>query len=59
MKRNIARIMKDESGATAIEYGLVVALVAVAAITTLQTLGTNLSGLFTGVSGKLTANTPH
>ena len=40
MKRNIlARMMKDESGATAIEYGLIVALVSMAAITALHGFG--------------------
>ncbi len=44
---------KDESGATAIEYGLIASLIAVAIITILGTLGTGLIGTFTKVSGKL------
>jgi len=36
------RLLKDESGATAIEYGLICAALAVAILTTLQALGTNL-----------------
>ena len=40
----------DDSGATAIEYGLIAALVSVAAITALQSLGTSLSGMFDHVS---------
>jgi pilus assembly protein Flp/PilA len=36
------RFLKDESGATAIEYGLICAALAVAILTTLQALGTNL-----------------
>ena len=50
----IKSFLKDESGATAIEYGLIAALVAVAAITALQTLGENLIATFDTVSGKLT-----
>ena len=41
---------KNESGATAIEYGLIASLIAVAIITILGTLGTNLSGTFSKVS---------
>ncbi len=41
----------DERGATAIEYGLIVALIAVAIIAALTTVGTNLSTLFTTVAG--------
>ncbi len=45
-----SRFMKDESGATAIEYGLIAALISVAIITAVTTLGTNLSGTFTKVA---------
>jgi pilus assembly protein Flp/PilA len=55
MSNLISRFVRDESGATAIEYGLIAALVAVAIITALTTLGTNLSSTFSGVSNKLTA----
>lgn len=48
------RFAKNESGATAIEYGLIAALVAVAIIATLQTLGGNLQNTFNSVSGGLT-----
>ncbi|MBD3756000.1 MAG: Flp family type IVb pilin [Gammaproteobacteria bacterium] len=54
MKKFIARFAKDESGATAIEYGLIAGLIAVVLITALTTMGTNLSGLFTRIAGKLT-----
>ena len=47
--------LKDENGATAIEYGLIAALVAVAAITAMQTLGENLIATFTEVSDNLVA----
>jgi pilus assembly protein Flp/PilA len=49
----IARFAKDESGATAIEYGLIAALVSVAIITALTTLGSKLESTFDFVSGKL------
>ena len=42
-----------ESGATAIEYGLIAALVAVAAVTAMTTVGTNLTTTFTTVANKL------
>lgn len=44
----IRKLIKDESGATAIEYGLIAALVSVAIITVLGTLGTNLTATFPG-----------
>lgn len=44
------RFLKDESGATAIEYGLIASLIAVAIITVLTTLGTDLSTKFKAVS---------
>ena len=53
MTKFISRFAKDESGATAIEYGLIAALIAVALITILGTLGTNLKNTFTTVSDKL------
>jgi len=48
-----ARFMKDESGATAIEYGLIAALIAVAVIATITTLGTNLNTTFNTVATNL------
>ncbi|MFO0990165.1 MAG: Flp family type IVb pilin [Alphaproteobacteria bacterium] len=49
----IKKFFKDESGATAIEYGLIAALIAVAAIVTLTSLGGSLSELFNTVDGKV------
>ena len=49
----IARFVNDESGATAIEYGLIAALIAVAAIGAMQNIGTKLSSTFNNVSTKL------
>ena len=43
------RFAKDESGATAIEYGLIAALIAVVIITAVTTVGTNLSATFTKI----------
>lgn len=47
------RLMNDESGATAIEYGLIASLIAVAIITGATTLGSNLSNTFTNITSKL------
>ena len=46
-------LLKDESGATAIEYGLLAALIAVAAIVAMSAVGTNLSKTFSSVSSSL------
>ena len=48
------RPFKSEDGVTAIEYGLIAALIAVAIITAVTLVGTNLNTMFTTVSGKLT-----
>jgi len=45
---------QDESGATAIEYGLIAALIAVAIVTAVTSVGTNLKSLFSNVNTKLT-----
>ena len=50
-------LVRDEQGATAIEYGLIAALIAVAAITTMTNLGTTLSGTFNNVRLKMTPGT--
>ena len=52
----INKLLRDEAGATAIEYGLIAALIAVAAITAMGTLGDQLSQTFTTVSDELEAN---
>ena len=51
----VARFANDESGATAIEYGLIAALIAVGIIAAATTLGSSLSGLFDKISGHLDA----
>lgn len=50
-------LVRDESGATAIEYGLIAALVAVAIIAAISLLGTQLSNTFNKVAGNLGAAT--
>jgi pilus assembly protein Flp/PilA len=54
MTKIFARFIKDESGATAIEYGLIAALISVAIITGATTLGGALSNQFNNIAGKLT-----
>ena len=49
----LIKFMRDESGATAIEYGLIAAGISVAIIATVQGLGTKLSSTFTSVSNAL------
>lgn len=49
----INNLLRDEEGATAIEYGLIAALIAVAAITAMQGLGNELSTTFGTVSTKM------
>ena len=51
----IKKLARNEKGATAIEYGLIAALIAVAAITAMQSLGTNLSSTFNKVASNMTA----
>jgi pilus assembly protein Flp/PilA len=53
MFATMIKLFKNEDGATAIEYGLIAALIAVAAVTMLGTVGTNLTATFTTVSNKL------
>jgi pilus assembly protein Flp/PilA len=51
--KSIGAFLRDESGATAIEYGLIAALISVAAITAFGTVGTKLSGLMVNTANKL------
>ncbi len=51
--KTLKRFAKDESGATAIEYGLIAAGISVAIITVVQGLGTKLNGTFSNISTKL------
>jgi pilus assembly protein Flp/PilA len=57
MRNLVARFVKDESGATAIEYGLIAALIGVGIITAASTLGGEIKNTFDKISGELqTAN---
>ena len=53
MKTLVKRFAKDESGATAIEYGLIAAGISVAIITVVQGLGTKLNTTFSNITSKL------
>ncbi len=53
----IRKLFKDKKGATAIEYGLIAALIAVAAITAMQGLGTSLNSTFSNVSTAMKGGT--
>ena len=53
MHKSFQSFLKDESGATAIEYGLIAALVSVAAIAALRGMGTSLSNMFSTVDSEL------
>lgn len=46
-------MLRDEEGATMVEYGLLVALIAMVALVGVQALGVNISGLFNTVAGSL------
>jgi len=53
MTKFVTRFLKDESGATAIEYGLIAALIAVVIISGVSVLGTNLNDKFQSVADKV------
>ena len=53
MKSAFKNLIKDESGAGAIEYGLIAALVSVAAVAALSSMGSSLSSMFDVVGGEL------
>jgi pilus assembly protein Flp/PilA len=53
MKTLVTRFAKDESGATAIEYGLIAAGISVAIITVVQGLGTKLSTTFSNITSAI------
>ncbi|KVK99331.1 Flp family type IVb pilin [Burkholderia territorii] len=54
MKALIKRFFKEEDGVTAIEYGLIAGLIAVAIIASVSTIGTNLGTMFSTISGCVT-----
>ena len=57
MQTLISRFAKDESGATAIEYGLIATLIGVAIIVGATALGSKLNAVFNGISTKLVTPT--
>lgn len=58
MTKTFARFIKDESGATAIEYGLIASLIAVAIIAGATALGNQIGTTFNAIALKLKNNTP-
>ncbi len=54
MKNVLARFMKDESGATAIEYGLIAALISITIITAATSIGGGIKGKFESVDTAIT-----
>jgi Flp pilus assembly protein, pilin Flp len=58
MLKTVERFFKDESGATAIEYGLIAALISVALITGASTLGNTLNNQFKWLSDKMNSAKP-
>ena len=55
MKILLSRFVRDESGVTAIEYGLIAALISVVIITAAAAVGTQLSAVFNNIATKLAA----
>jgi pilus assembly protein Flp/PilA len=55
MKILLSRFLRDESGVTAIEYGLIAALISVVIITAAAAVGTQLAAVFNGIAGSLAA----
>ena len=53
MRATVNKFINDESGADLIEYALLAGLVALAAVATLTTVGTNISGLYSRISTKI------
>jgi pilus assembly protein Flp/PilA len=53
MSKFVSRFLKDESGATAIEYGLIAALIAVVLVTAVGAVGTSLKGTFNKISNAM------
>ena len=58
MTKLLSRFYKDESGATAIEYGLIATLIAVAIISGASLLGNNLNAKFGGIANKIGTTVP-
>ena len=59
MRSFVKTFLVNESGATAIEYGLIAALIAVVVITAVTTVGTNLKGTFNNVANGVNYSSPN
>jgi pilus assembly protein Flp/PilA len=55
MRKRLIRLVKDDSGAALVEYGILVGLIAVVCIGAVGTLGTTINGVFTTINANLTA----
>jgi pilus assembly protein Flp/PilA len=55
MKQMLMKLWKDEEAPTAVEYGIMVSLIAVVIIGTVKILGVNLDGVFSYVGGQISA----
>jgi len=56
MIKNVARLVKDEDGATAIEYGLIAAATGLSIVTILPSISTNLEKSFTSIASTIAGN---
>ena len=56
MRKLFSNLVRDESGATAIEYGLITALISVVIVVALTAIGTNLSAMFNAVASGLSGS---
>ena len=56
--RNIMRLIRDESGQTMVEYGLLIALISIAVIAVLVALGPHIASFFQSVDDRLVASQP-
>jgi pilus assembly protein Flp/PilA len=52
-RASVLEFIRDEEGATAAEYGIIAALIAVVIIAAVKTLGTNMSGMFNRIAGEV------
>jgi pilus assembly protein Flp/PilA len=58
MKNILRKLQRDEDGAALVEYALLVGLIAIAAITAITLVGTDITAFFNAIAGKISAATP-
>jgi pilus assembly protein Flp/PilA len=58
MKNILRKLQRDEDGAALVEYALLVGLIAIAAITAITLVGTDITAFFNAIAGKIAAATP-